>query len=98
MGSLHLRSGAFFFCLRTTEHAFGPEAAATGGVGIADAVFLVLFKQLAVAAVEAGCEFKIVKLSAEGLVFLAVPDFGQGLLHDIAVWAGPLGRDIYRKG
>ena len=67
-------------------------------MGIADAVFLVLFKQLAVAAVEAGCEFKIVELSTEGPIFLAVPDFGQGLLLDVAVWAGPLGRDIYRKG
>jgi hypothetical protein len=49
-------------------------------VGIADAVFLIFFKQLAMAAVKAGSKIKFVELSAEGFIFPAVPNFCQGLL------------------
>ena len=68
----------------TAQHALGPEAAAAGGVGISDAVLLVFLKQLAVTAVKAGCKFKFVEFSAEGLVGRASPDVRQGLPPDIA--------------
>ena len=60
----------FLSMLRTTQHALRPEAAAAGGVGIADAVFLVFLKQLAMSAVKAGGELKTIELSAESLICL----------------------------
>ena len=74
----------FFIFLRTAQHALCPEAAAAGGVGIADTVFPVLFKQLTVTAVETGGKIKFVELSSEGLIRFAVPDIRQRLLLDIA--------------
>ena len=70
--------------LRAAQHALCPEAAAAGGMGIADTVLPVLLKQLAVAAVETGGKFKFIEFPAEGFIFPAVPDLGQGLLPDIA--------------
>ena len=72
------------YSLRTAQHTLCPEAAAAGGVGVADAVFLICFKQLAMAAVEAGSKIKFVELSAEGFVFLTAPDFSQRLLLDVS--------------
>ena len=70
--------------LRTTQHTLRPEAAAAGGVGIADAVFLVLGEQFAVSAVKAGGKFKIIEPSAEYLIFPGIPDLRQRLLLHIA--------------
>ena len=81
--------------LRAAQYPLCPEAAAAGGMGIADAVLLILLEQLTVAAVETGGKFKFIIFSAEGLVFPAVPDLGQGLLLDIAEGAvGDLPADI----
>ena len=85
--------------LRAAQHTLCPEAAAAGGMGIADAVFLVLFEQLAVSAVEAGSEFEIIKLSAEGSVFFGIPDIRQRLLLHIAEGAvGDLPADVVHIG
>ena len=85
--------------LRTTQNAFCPEAATAGGVGVADAVFLVFRKQFTVSAVEAGSEFEIIKLSAEGPVFFGVPDIRQRLLLHITEGAvGDLPADITHIG
>ena len=68
-------------------------------MGIADAVFLVFREQLAVTAVDAGSKFKVIELSAEGFVFLTAPDFGQGLLLDVAEGTvGDLPADIVQIG
>ena len=67
-----------------TQDAFCPETAATGGMCISDAVFLILGKQLAMTAINTGREVKVIKLPAEGFVFCAVPDLRQGLLMNAA--------------
>ena len=85
--------------LRTTQHTLRPEAAAAGGVGIADAVFLVLGEQFAVSAVKAGGKFKIIELSAEYLIFPGIPDLRQRLLLHIAKAAvGDLPADVVQIG
>ena len=43
---------------RAAQNALRPQAAAAGGMGIADAVLFVLREQLAVSAVDAGCKFE----------------------------------------
>ena len=64
-------------------------------MGIANAVLLVFREEFAVAAVEAGSKIEIIKLSAEGFVFPAVPDLGQCLLFHIAKGAvGDLPADV----
>ena len=68
--------------LRTTQHAFCPQTAAAGGMSVANAVFPVLFKELAMTAVNAGGKVEFFKLSAESSVCVAVPDgFYTGLRH-----------------
>ena len=86
------RSGA-------AQHTLCPEAAAAGGMGIADAVLLVFLEQLAMATVKAGGKIEFVELSAEGLIFLAVPHICQRLLLDIAEGAmGDLPADVVQIG
>ena len=68
-------------------------------MGIADTVFLVLFKQFAVTAVKTGRKIKFVKFSPEGLICFAVPDFLQSLLPDIAEGTvGDLPADVVHIG
>ena len=70
--------------LRTTQHAFCPQTAAAGGVGVADAVFTVIFKKLAVTAVNTRGKVERLKLATESPVRIAVPNFCYTGLHHIA--------------
>ena len=81
---------------RAAEHALCPQAAATGRMGIADTVLLILRKQFAVSAVKAGSEFKIIKFPAKCPIFTTVPNIGQKLLFDITEAAvGNFSADIF---
>ena len=81
---------------RAAEHALCPQAAATGRVGIADTVLLILRKQFAVSAVKAGSKFKIIKFPAKRLIFTTVPNIGQKLLFDITEAAvGNFSADVF---
>ena len=68
----------------TAEHTLCPEAAAAGGVGIADTVFFIVCKQFAVATVNAGGKLEIIELSAELFILCAVPNLRHTLLMDAA--------------
>ena len=89
----------YFYGSGTAQNALGPEAAAAGRVGIADAVLLVFREQLAVAAVKAGGKLEIVEFPPESPVLGAVPDLGDPKLVDAAEGAvGDLPLDIIQPG
>ena len=85
--------------LWTAQDALCPEAAATGGMGIADAVFLVFREQFAMSAIQAGSEIEIVKLPPKYPVFPGIPDIRQRLLLHISKGTvGDLPADIVHIG
>jgi hypothetical protein len=70
-------ANVFQFCASlsgTTQHTLSPQTTAAGGVGITNAVLPIVLKQFTVTAVNTGGEIKVIKLPAEGFVFLTVPN------------------------